>query len=447
MSLPAFSSVSTSGGRTGVQARVAAVVGDAVLQRRDHDVALHDAAHLVDPALQLLALGRGVLLVGLGDLARVDVGRGADAARAARLDVVDQGLLVAREDVEAVLGEGVDHALGVRPVVGAVLHAGDLLGVGLHQPLDQLVGDRHRRHRRDVIEVDAQTVVADALHDFREEAVQALLRHALVIERRQHQHAADAELGGMGAHLGRLVDRAGAGAGHHAVGRHAGRDDRVQEAHALPGRHRVGLGVGAEHREPAILAEQPLAVRDEAADVGRQVALEGGDDGRKNAFDPRCGHDLISPGMARLFCNEAPETSSGRNPPRRWHRRHPDRQGPGPRRPQRRRRARRGRVRHHRGGPDRGRPLQCRRPCGDCPQQGRTHRLARRRDPCPARPDRPAGHQGGRRHLRRQPARTADRGADQGRPQPRRPGAQGAELPDRRRCHDHQARARPKPRR
>ena len=33
--------------------------------------------------------------------------------------------------------------------------------------------------------------------------------------------------------------------------------------------------------------------------------------------------------MARLFCNEAPETSSGRNPPRRRHGRHPDRPGPG----------------------------------------------------------------------------------------------------------------------
>ena len=90
---------------------------------------------------------------------------------------------------------------------------------------------------------------------------------------------------------------------------------------------------------------------DEAADVGRQVALEGGDDGRKNAFDPRCGHDLISPGNGAPFL----QRSAGdvqwqcRNPSRRRHGRHPDRPGPAQGRPQRRRRARRRRVRHHRG--------------------------------------------------------------------------------------------------
>src|SRR4029077_11221913 len=34
---------------------------------------------------------------------------------------------------------------------------------------------------------------------------------------------------------------------------------------------------------------------------GREVALEGRDDGRKNTFDPRCSHDLISPGEWRAF--------------------------------------------------------------------------------------------------------------------------------------------------
>jgi len=71
------------------------------------------------------------------------------------------------------------------------------------------------------------------------------------------------------------------------------------------------------HRQTAILAEQPLAVGDEAPDVGRRSRLKGVTTGRKNAFDPRCGHDFNAPGNAHLSCNEAPETSSGRNPPRR----------------------------------------------------------------------------------------------------------------------------------
>jgi hypothetical protein len=37
-----------------------------------------------------------------------------------------------------------------------------------------------------VVEVDAQTVVADALDDLGEEAEQAIIPDALVIERRQH---------------------------------------------------------------------------------------------------------------------------------------------------------------------------------------------------------------------------------------------------------------------
>src|SRR5262249_39758759 len=142
----------------------AAVVGDDVLQGGDHYIALHDAAHLVDPGLQLRAVGSLPLGVGLGDLAGIYVGGGACSARAARLDVVDQGLVVAGEDVETLLGEGIDHALGVRPVVGAVLHASDLPGIGLQQPLDQLAGDGHGRYGRDVIKVDAQAIVADALH-------------------------------------------------------------------------------------------------------------------------------------------------------------------------------------------------------------------------------------------------------------------------------------------
>ena len=93
-----------------------------------------------------------------------------------------------------------------------------------------------------------------------------------------------------------------------------------------------------------------------------------------------------------------------------------------------------GRAHHERPARD-GRPGGCgsqdaRPPHRHCGQPAAQQPAARQRWPVPPGALRPAGHQGGRRHLRCQPGRTRDRGAGQGRRgagrgDPR-PGARGA---------------------
>ena len=90
----------------------------------------------------------------------------------------------------------------------------------------------------------------------------------------------------------RLGDRAAAGAGHHARGIDARRDERVEQHRALFRGERVRFAIGAEHGEPAVLRKEPLAMRDEALFIGRQIGFERGDDGRQYAADA-LGHGIL----------------------------------------------------------------------------------------------------------------------------------------------------------
>jgi hypothetical protein len=51
-----------------------------------------------------------------------------------------------------------------------------------------------------------------------------------------------------------------------------------------------------------------------SADVGRQITLERGDDRRKNAFDPRCGHDFNTPGNGAPVVQRSARNVKGATP-------------------------------------------------------------------------------------------------------------------------------------
>jgi hypothetical protein len=85
-----------------------------------------------------------------------------------------------------------------------------------------------------------------------------------------------------------LGDRAASGARHHARRINPRRNQPVQHHHALIGRQRIGLAVGAEHRQPADLRQQPAAVRDQALGIGAEIGFERGDDGRQYALNAIC---------------------------------------------------------------------------------------------------------------------------------------------------------------
>src|SRR6185369_15904709 len=113
------------------------------------------------------------------DRAWVDVAGGGDAALAAVPHVVEQERLAAGEYVEAVLRERVEHGFRVRPIAGGILHAGDAGRIFLQQALDQVQGDGDLGNGRDVVQVELQPLVADALDHLGEVAVEAFVGDAL----------------------------------------------------------------------------------------------------------------------------------------------------------------------------------------------------------------------------------------------------------------------------
>ncbi len=125
-----------------------------------------------------------------------------------------------------------------------------------------------------MVEVDPQPAVADPLDHLGEAAKQPLVGDALVVEGRQHQHAAAAQLHSAAAQLDGVGEGAGACARHHALGRQPRLDQRLQQRDLLGDRQRVALGVGAKHRQPDILLQQPAAVVDEARRIWAQIAVE-----------------------------------------------------------------------------------------------------------------------------------------------------------------------------
>ena len=188
----ALAAVSRERDQRRAHARIALVAGevrDRCFERGDHRVLLERRAQRVERRLLRHRRRRSASARQPRDRRRIDVGRGADAARTAAAQGGEQERLAAGENVEAVRLEALEHRLRVAPVARAVLHAGDRARIAREQPLDEREADRHLRHGWNVIQVDAQARVADALDHLGEAREQAVVADALVVERRQHQHA------------------------------------------------------------------------------------------------------------------------------------------------------------------------------------------------------------------------------------------------------------------
>src|SRR5207247_3241587 len=85
--------------------------------------------------------------------------------------------------------ERVEKSLGVVPIARAVFHPGDCIRISRKQALDQSRGDANHCDRRNVVEINFQARITNALHNFAEIAVETFFADILVIKRRQHQHA------------------------------------------------------------------------------------------------------------------------------------------------------------------------------------------------------------------------------------------------------------------
>ena len=225
---------------------------------------------------------------------RVDVAGGGDATRAAAAQRREQERLAAGEDIEALRLKALEHRARIAPVARAVLDAGDRPRIIPEQALDQREADGYLRHGRNVIEIHTQPGIANTLDDLGVAAEQALVRHTLVVERRQHEHARATEAHGRARELDRVRKRAASRPRHHAFRRQSGIDETLEQRDLLRDGERVRFGVGAEHRKAHALIEEPAAVTDKARCVGAKLRVERRDDGRQdaaNARDPgRFGH-------------------------------------------------------------------------------------------------------------------------------------------------------------
>ena len=105
---------------------------------------------------------------------------------------------------------------------------------------------------------------------------QPVVRHALIIERRQHQRARKAELGGAPRQRHRVGERRRTGADHQAIHRQAGRLIGQHHAIALRERERGRLAGGAQHVEPiAAVIEQEPRQRSRSRAIGFAAGLDG----------------------------------------------------------------------------------------------------------------------------------------------------------------------------
>src|SRR5438477_13052928 len=137
---------------------------------------------------------------------------------------------------ETPAGKRVEIFPGAAPVARAVLEPSDCRRIGLAQTLDQRDLELDRRELRDVVEIDAQPRIADALDELGETAVESFLAAPLEEEGRQGENAGAALLHRMRGELDRVGEGGAAAAGHERSGRHAGGDHRLERSLALANR-------------------------------------------------------------------------------------------------------------------------------------------------------------------------------------------------------------------
>ena len=153
-----------------------------------------------------------------------------------------------------------------------------------------------------MIEIHAQPIVTDFLDDFREEAEQALFAGVLVVERRQHQNAAAAEIDGMLSQNGGVADRARACARHQLRRLDAGIDQLFEHFHPLIETERVGLTGGAERRQTgAAFLHQPFSVLDETIRIGCAVFAKRRQNRRDDAGEVRGSLHCMVPCAIKIF--------------------------------------------------------------------------------------------------------------------------------------------------
>src|SRR5207245_8637887 len=112
--------------------------------------------------------------------------------------------------------EVVEKRLRIVPIAGAIFHPDDCIRIVRKEALNQSSGDANHCDRRNVVEINFQSRITDALHNFAEVAAETFFADILVVKRRQHQHARGTVLDRLFGELDRFHDGTATGPWHHA---------------------------------------------------------------------------------------------------------------------------------------------------------------------------------------------------------------------------------------
>ncbi len=185
--------------------------------------------------------------VGAGAQIRIEIGRRRNATGERTRARLRQCGFGGRKYFEARIDSR--RSAGEIHIAGRIFQADDALTEAVEQAADQRDVPVQARLRRVVIEINRNRLRLGRIHDCVDVGNQAVVVHAFVIERRQHQRAAEAERRGVLGQRDGVSRRGGAGPHHHAVERQAAGGVIVHDLLALLQRKRRRLAGGAEHVE------------------------------------------------------------------------------------------------------------------------------------------------------------------------------------------------------
>src|SRR5439155_25652424 len=113
---------------------------------------------------------------------RIHVRRRGNGARTATAHICEKEDLAADKLVEPIPGKRVEKSFGVIPIARAVFQPGDRVWITFQETRDQFWCDPDDRHRENMIEINSQTRIANALHHFAEVTVETFFADVLVIK-------------------------------------------------------------------------------------------------------------------------------------------------------------------------------------------------------------------------------------------------------------------------
>ena len=135
-----------------------------------------------------------------------------------------------------------------------------------------------------MVEEYSQIGVSDTLDDLGKACEEPFVAHSLVVERRQHEHAAATGTHRVPGELDAVGEGAAAGADHQALRGYAGFDDFFDKGPSLGDRERIRLAGGPEQGETVTaLGEKPTRVGDEPSRIDAQIRTQRDENRRPDA--------------------------------------------------------------------------------------------------------------------------------------------------------------------